>query len=271
MISRHLQNWRRLTPISAAASQFWRVVMLASGRVRHRRGLVPTTSGLIVAFVGPKASGKSTLTTAVAGRLGRHYRVRQVHVGKPPATPLTLLPRMMLPLGRRLWASQRFEEPEDASEPVTSGFSFVYVLRLAILAYERRALVRRCWREAADGSIVIADRYPAVSAGATDSSRFTEADVKRCRSWIKRSLMSLERRLYAALPGPQLVVRLSAPIQTTLRRDVERDKMGGPKPAAVMRRDVLAEYPGARIVTIDTDRPLDETIAKAMGAVWAGV
>jgi thymidylate kinase len=272
-ISRHLQNLRRLAPIAAMASRLWRVLMLALGRLRRRRGLVPTTSGIIVAFVGPKATGKSTLTATVARRLGRHYRVRQVHVGKPPATPLTLLPRLMLPLGRRLWAGQRSRELEGPKAPGGSRFSFVYVLRQAILAYERRALVRRCWRDAASGSIVIADRYPSASPGATDSSHFEEADVARCKSRIKRWLMSWERRLYSGLPGPGLVIRLSAPIQTTLRRDAERDKTGGPNPTAVTRRrhsESVAEFPDARVVTIDTDRSLDETVSEAMRAVWTG-
>ncbi|MBP7242358.1 hypothetical protein [Amaricoccus sp.] len=270
----HLQNWRRLGPLAATTSQLWRLLMLALGRLQRRRGKIPTSSGIIVAFVGPKASGKSTLTGAVARRLGRNYRVWQVHVGKPPATALTLLPRLMLPLGRRIWASHRtqgFEAPPGADR---SRFSFVYVLRVAILAYERRALVRRCWRAAAAGSIVIADRYPSVTAGATDSSHFCEADVARCQSRVKRWLMSLERRLYAGLPGPGLVVSLSAPIQTTLRRDAERVKTGGPNPEAVIRRrdrETIAEYPGIRVVTIDTDHPLDETAAAAMRAVWSGI
>ena len=273
-ITRHLQSWRRLRPVSATASRFWRVLMLGLGRLRRRRGLVPTTSGIIVAFVGPKATGKSTLTTAVARCLGRHYRVRQVHVGKPPPTTLTLLPRLMLPLARQVWASHRSGEHEGPRAPGGSRFSFLYVLRAAILGYERRALVRRCWREAAAGSIVIADRYPSASAGATDSCRFEEADVARCGSRIKRWMMSWERRLYSDMPGPGLVVRLSAPLQTALRRDAERDKTGGPNPAAVTRRrhsESVAEFPGARVVTIDTDRPLDETVREAMLAVWTGI
>jgi thymidylate kinase len=273
-IGRHLQNWRRLGPVPATASRFWRVLMLALGRIRRRRGLVPTSSGIIVAFVGPKATGKSTLTAAVARRLGRHYRVRQVHVGKPPATALTLLPRLMLPLARRLWASHRSREFEGPPAPGGSRFSFLYVLRLAILAYERRALIRSCWRDAAAGSIVIADRYPSSNAGATDSSHFEEADIARCEFRIKRWLMSWERRLYSDMPGPGLVIRLSAPIQTTLRRDAERDKTGGPNPAAVTRRrhrETVAEFPGARVVTIDTDRPLDETASEALLAVWTEI
>lgn len=274
IVSSHLRNWRRLRPITAMTSRFWRLLMLVLGRLRRRRGLVPTTSGIIIPFVGPKASGKSTLTSIVSRRLGKHYRIRQVHVGKPPATALTLLPRLMLLLARGLGASQRFQEHEGAAAREGRHFSFVYVLRFAILAYERRALVRSCWRDAAAGTIVFADRYPSSSIGAADSSRFGEADIERCQSPIKRWLMAWERRLYTGLPTPGLVICLSAPIQTTLRRDAERVKAGGPNPAALIRRrdrETTSEFPGARVVTIQTDRSLEETAADAMKAAWSGI
>lgn len=271
-IHQHLQGWRRLGKASAAVSRFWRLLMLMLGRLRRRRALVPQASGIIVAFIGPKATGKSTLTRAVARRLGRHYRVRQVHVGKPPPTALTLIPRLALVLARRFGARRRADAIEGVAARSRACPSPVHALRLTILAYERRALLRRCWRESAAGSIVIADRYPSATAGASDSSSFEEADLAFCRSRVTKWLMQRERQLYANLPRPGLVIRLSAPIETALRRDLERGKAGGPNPAAVMRRgggEAIAEYPGARLVTLDTDRPLEETVREAMLAVWS--
>ncbi len=273
-VRRHLEGWRRLGPVSAMASRFWRVFMLAIGRIRRRRGLVPSTSGIIVAFVGPKATGKSTLSAAVARRLGRHYSVRQVHVGKPPATALTLLPRILLPLARRILSGRRAREFQEPSRPAGSRVTFLYALRFAMLAHERRALLRRCWRHAAAGSIVVADRYPSADPGASDSGRFEEVDIARCGSRSIRWLMQAERRCYAGLPRPELIIRLSAPMETSLRRDAARDKAGGPDPMAVKRRrqsETLAAFPGVRAVTLDTDRPLDETLREAMLAVWSGI
>ena len=40
----------------------------------------------MIAFVGPDASGKSTLARDTVTWLGGDFRVRSAHLGKPPAT-----------------------------------------------------------------------------------------------------------------------------------------------------------------------------------------
>ena len=273
-VARHLRGWRRLGPLAAAASQSWRFAALVLGRFRRRRGRTPPAAGIIIAFVGPKATGKSTLSAATARRLGCHFNVRRVHVGKPPGTALSLLPRLFLPLARRLLPGQRSREYENPEGRREKRCSLLHMLRLTLLAYDRRALLRHCWRHAAAGSIVIADRYPSASIGATDSSRFDDAALAQCGSRLKRWLMEHERAFYAGLPQPRLVIRLAAPIETTIRRDAERDKEDGPDSAAVERRrqmETETEFPGARVVTVDTDRPLEETLNTVMRAVWTAI
>jgi thymidylate kinase len=279
-VARHLLGWRRLGRPAVVASRTRRVATLALGRLgRHirpqrRRGLTPATAGTIVAFVGPKASGKSTLSAGMAQRLGKHYSVCGVHVGKPPATVLSLLPRLFLPLARRLFPRDRSSAYESRERREDRNYSILHLLQLIFLAYDRRALLRRCWRDAAAGSIVLADRYPSASVGATDSSRFDEAALARCSSRLKRWMMQRERALYAGLPQPHLVLRLTAPLETSIRRDAERDKDEGPDAVAVERRrrlETRTDYPGARVVTIDTDRPLEETMNVAMHAAWSAI
>lgn len=268
----HIAVWRRLSPLSTTASRMWRLGVLALGRLRRRRGLIPQTSGMIVAFVGPKATGKSTLSTAVCRRLGRHLSVRQVHVGKPPPTAATFLVRLLLPSARRLFARHRPSDETGSENKEKRSFSRLYILRQVLLAYERRALLRRCWQDAAAGSIVVTDRYPSARPGASDSGRFEEADIERCRSGFDRWLMRRERALYSGLPQPTLVLRLSASIETAIRRDAEREKDAGPNAAALARRrlsETVNHFPGVTEVGIETERPLDETIRAATQAVWA--
>jgi thymidylate kinase len=271
-LARHLRVWRRSGALSAAVSRSWRVAALALARLRRRRGLSPSASGIIIAFVGPKATGKSTLSAATARCLGQHFNVRLVHVGKPPVTALSLLPRLFLPLARRLLPGQRSGEHAKAKRRQDKCHSLLHVLWTTVLAYDRRALLRHCWRHAAAGSIVIADRYPSVSIGATDSSRFDDEALAQCGSRLKRWFMERERAIYANIPQPGLVIRLAAPLETTIRRDAERDKADGPDSAAVVRRRQMETdtvFAGARVVTVDTDQPLDQTLQAVMRAVWA--
>jgi thymidylate kinase len=273
-VARRLRELRRLSPILGALSRLWRVLSLLTKRFRRRGDLVLQTGGMIVALVGPKATGKSTIGRTLAASLGQHLDVIRVHAGKPRATPLTLLPRLFLPTARVLLLKERAGEYEKPERRREQRYSLIYILRMTLLAYDRRKLVGRALRAATAGSVVITDRYPSESVGAIDSCCFDEVAVARCGSPLKRWLMNQERALYKGLPKPGLVLRLTAPVETTIERDARRLKQGGPDPAAVRRRWELenrSEFSGTSEVRIDTNRPLEETIRTVVRAVWAAL
>jgi thymidylate kinase len=214
------------------------------------------------------------LSHAVARILGDYFDVRKVHVGKPPATLASLLPRLALPLARRGLPGQRSSVHESLGTGPGKPYSLLHVLWLAVLAHDRRALLRSSWRHAAAGSIVIADRYPSATIGAIDSSRFDDEALARCGPGLKRWLMQRERAFYTGLPQPCLVIRLTAPIETSLQRDAARNKKEGPDPAAVERRrkvETETEFPASHVTTVNTDQPLDDTLKAVLKAVWASV
>jgi thymidylate kinase len=273
-LARHLRGWRRHGPLASTASRSARFAELFLSRLRGRRGLIPVTSGLVIAFVGPKASGKSTLSNATAKWLGKHFEVQSVHVGKPPVTALSFLPRMMLPLARQLLPGERSSEYERPERREKQRYSLLHVMRSAIVAHDRRLLIRRAWLRAVAGAIILADRYPSAKFGTIDGSRFDDVALAECGPGFKRWLMRRERAAYAGLPRPDLVIRLVAPIETTIRRDAERVKDDGPDAAAVERRrrmETETEFPGCTVITIDTDRPLEETKKMVMQAVWEAI
>jgi thymidylate kinase len=269
-----LRTLRRLSPMVGVASRLWRVLSLLTKRFRRRSDLVLQTGGMIVALIGPKATGKSTISHVLANRLGEHLDVLRIHAGKPPATALTLLPRLLLPAARFLLPGERTGEYEKPERRREQQFSLLHILRMTLLAYDRRKLLIRAFRTATAGSIVISDRYPSESVGAIDSCCFDEVALAKCNSPLKRWLMNRERALYRSLPGPDLLLRLAAPIETTIERDARRLKQGGPDAAAVLRRWELEsrpEFSKAPLIQIDTNRPLDETIQTVVGAVWSAL
>ena len=163
-----------------AVSRLWRVLSMLVKRFRRRRDLVLQTGGMIVALVGPKASGKSTIAHALATRLGSHLDVVRIHAGKPPATALTLLPRLLVPAARLLFSKERAGEYEKPERRREKRYSLLYVLRMTMLAYDRRKLLSRALRAATAGSVVISDRYPSESVGAIDSCCFDDATLAKC-------------------------------------------------------------------------------------------
>jgi len=269
-----LRGLRRLSPIVGATSRLWRVLSLLVKRFGRRRDLVLQTGGMIVALVGPKATGKSTIAHVLANRLGQHLDVVRIHAGKPPATALTLLPRLFVPAARFLLPKERTGEYEKPERRREQQYSLLHILRMTLLAYDRRKLLIRALRAATAGAIVISDRYPSEGVGTIDSCCFDEAALAKCNSPLKRWLMNRERALCNDLPRPGLLLRLMAPMETTIERDARRLKQGGPDAAAVMRRWELESRPafsGTPTIQIDANRPLDETVQTAVGAVWCAL
>jgi thymidylate kinase len=269
-----LRSARRLTPVPASMSRWWRVLFLALGRLRRRKNLALQTGGLIVALVGPKATGKSTLSSALAARLGSELNVHRIHAGKPPATALTILTRVLIPIARLLFRNERPSQYQKPERRRAQQFSLLYIFHMTLLAYERRKLLRGAFRMAAAGDVVVSDRYPSASTGAIDSSCFDDAAVIKCGSALKRFFMNMERAFYKGMPKPDLVIRLVAPMGTAIQRDAQRVKPGGPDSEAVQRRwafESQADYFGVPVVHIDTNRPIDETIRDVVATVWAAL
>ena len=71
------------------------------------RGMIPGSGGAIIAFVGPEATGKSTLIKEMRKWLGEHFAVEQINAGKLPSTFLSFIPNMLVPTLRSLLPGYR--------------------------------------------------------------------------------------------------------------------------------------------------------------------
>ncbi len=235
-----------------------------------KKGLTPVAGGAVIAFVGSEASGKSTLANEIGSWLGEHYTVDRVHAGKPPGTLLTLLPNLMVPLMRRLAPSSRLTAHDGRTD--ASGkpraVSALFALRSVSLAYDRRALLVRAHANAANGRIVLCDRYPS-RPGEIDGPQLARLLEPAPRSSWLRWLARLEARLYADIPSPDLVIYLTAPLEATLARNLERDKT---EPDTYVRRRYTRSahftFDRTTVHRISTDRPLLETVREVKGTIW---
>ena len=231
----------------------------------------PSPRGRLIAFVGSEATGKSTIIDEMARWLGTRYRVRRIHAGKPPATRLTYVPHTLLPALRRLLPGQRSTHVErrlgrrDAADRET--FPLVFGVRSVMLAYERRALIVRASAAAAEGEIVLCDRYPSSLSGAPDSRQLGHLAV---RDPIRRWLAAIEARWYRDIPFPDLAVVLTAPLDVTLARNAARSKVE-PEDHVRFRHGSSANlrFDGVKAAKVDTDRPLDEVVDDVRDAIAA--
>lgn len=218
----------------------------------------------VIAFVGSEATGKSTILDEVEGWLGRTHRVRRVHAGKPPSTPLTFLPHVLLPALRALFPEQRTlrveERYEDGDGATERTYPLLFGVRSVMLAYERRALLTRAARSGTE-TVVLTDRYPSEASGAPDGPQLAHLPMPSGRVSVRRALARIEDRLYRDIPVPDMVFHLSAPLEVTLARNAARGKQ---EPEDYVRfRHALSSrlrFDGAPVHAIDTDRDLQQVV-----------
>jgi thymidylate kinase len=225
----------------------------------------------LIAFVGSEATGKSTILNEVESWLGRSHRVRRVHAGKPPSTPITFVPHVLLPAIRTLFPEQRTlrveERYEDDHASTNKTFPLLFGVRSVMLAYERRALISRAMRSGR-GTVVLTDRYPSDTSGAPDGPQLAHLPMPSGRFSVRRVLARLEGRLYRDIPAPDLVFHLTAPLEVTLARNAARDKR---EPEDYVRfRHALSSrlrFDGAPVFPIDTDRDLALVVQEIEGVI----
>lgn len=266
-----LRRWRRVGWAGAQVSRCWRAARYAFNFAQSRRDLSLHAGGAWIAFAGPKGSGKSTQAQLLASRLGAHLDVVTVHFGKPPPTLLSYLPRLLVPIARRVLPTERLSEYEKPQRREGKKFSLLYTLRMVLLAHDRRQLMRRANRSLTAGTIVISDRCPPTNAGAIDGSAFDDAAIANASSPLQRWLMRKEQRIYRMLPKPRLVLQLSTAVETAIQRDLHRLKKGGPNAETIRRRWALekdAKFDGSTVVVIDAQGDVDATLRSVMRAAW---
>src|SRR5438094_7318271 len=232
-LASRLRPYRRFARPSATLARSGRAWRKAW---RTRRGGTPAqallSGGAVIGVVGSDGSGKSTVVGEVSRWLGEFLSVATIHGGKPPPSVPTALPPLLLPLLRRMMPGYRSTRIEVATEPAAmrTGPLLLFALRALMLAYERKKLLIRAHRKAANGTLVLSDRYPTRQPGVPEGAmlHFLREDPRSLYRWLAR----VEERTYGEIPQPDLVLRLDVPLELAVQRNLTRSKPGGPEPTA---------------------------------------
>jgi thymidylate kinase len=280
-VRRRLKGYAKHT----AFKRFLAYVQLLRAEVPRRLGTkqknkVLQAGGAVIAFVGADATGKSTLVTETGRWLGEAFTVNTIHTGKPPSSWLTIPVNIALALVRRLISLRRIRRLKNqtrASDANLDQHKFVglsslpYALRALVLAWDRRRLILKARRRAAEGEIIICDRYPSRIRGAMDSPRLEEerrktGPVVTMHNYLAR----LEKRLYEQIPPPDLVLKLNVSLATAKQRNRERHGHDGEAYLEARHRHSQTWHmPGTRYVyDLDTEQTLEKTIGRVKEAIW---
>jgi thymidylate kinase len=272
-IRRELAAHRAYNAVEARVRSWTRAVLWAAGGFNKRIFHVPRPwsrrtpgGGCVAAVIGVDGSGKTTVVAAIQTWLGSEVDVMPVYFGTGDGRPsLLLLPfKMMVPVITRLFRTK----PRGASHGRISDrapgplYSLLMMVWAAAVAGEKRIKLRAAHRGARRGLVVVADRYPQnEDIGYSDGPLLPR--LTRAPRWLRR----FEERAYALahrLP-PDLVLKLEVTPETAARREQDMD------PAVIRQRIEGARrlaFPGARVIRVDAEQPLECVIRSVKREIW---
>jgi thymidylate kinase len=282
-VRRHLRiyaKYHMAALVSAYSLLVWEKVANVLKRRRKNKSL--KAGGMVIAFVGAEATGKSTLVSETGNWLTQIFSTRTVHAGKPPSTWMTAPLNVILPLLRRLMPQLRTTRQdgtkaapvETIAAPVVKGWSgLIYAVRSVSLAWDRRQLLVQARYHAANGDIVICDRYPSENIGAMDSPRLQEDhNLTGLKGALYNRLAKLEQRFYREIPPPDAVLNLKVSMEIARQRNRDRIKLDKESDAYLEARHRQCRewcMTGTKyIYEIDTDQSLLNTIQTVKQKIW---
>ncbi|MBD2355859.1 hypothetical protein H6G41_14740 [Tolypothrix sp. FACHB-123] len=228
-----------------------------------------TSGGAVIAFVGAEATGKSTLVKDTQIWLGKVFHISSVHLGKPPSTLLTFLPNLTVPLLRGVATQDRMSTVVTDTTNPGKTVSLLYAVRSVLVAWDRWKLAIKIRRQAANGQLVICDRYPSPTVGAMDSPRLTVPPDNGGKNRFLQYLANLEHRLYNQIPPADIIVRLSVPVEVAIERNQQRQKQE-PTEYVVSRHTsrIVPLYPKSQTIEISSNQTPEQTIANVRRLLW---
>jgi hypothetical protein len=222
--------------------------------------------GCLVAILGVDGSGKSTSVATMHAWLGSKVDAVPIYFGTGDGRPsLWLRPfkvtmrLITLVLGSKPRLASHGKITGPAPRPLYSLLLMVWAVAVAVDKRKKLVAARRGTNR---GLIVLADRYPQNEIlGFNDGPLLTRLTVGP--HWLRRfegAAYALARRL-----PPDLVIKLVVTTETAARREPEMDPAIIPGRIEALQR---LEFPGARVVCVDAERPLADVIRAVKHEIW---
>jgi thymidylate kinase len=224
-IDTYLKLWRR------AALAVRRRTSKSLSKYRLESG------GAMIAILGGDGAGKSTAVDALYALLSKNFETTKVHMGKPAWSWTTITIRGILKIGQLL-GLYPVESPVRKTLHQKSLVSpgYPWLLREACRARDRYWTYIKARRFAANGGLVICDRFPLPQIQLMDgpqAARFISqlmAGPQAARfmsphqaSRLAKVLVKLEESYYQQIVLPELLIVLRVDPETAVQRKTDED------------------------------------------------
>jgi len=237
---------------------------------RTARGKRLADGGRVIAIIGGDGAGKTTAIEGLTAWLKPDFALQRVHMGKPEWSLTTRVVRGLLKVGRVLGLYPFMRVPMEYKHDVgAQAFpGLPWLVREVCTARDRALTYARARRFAADGGLVICDRFPVAQITFMDgpqAPRMT-AGLPPNR-WIER-LTRLEASFYRSILPPDLLIVLRVDPDVAVRRKTTED------PADVRARSQEVwevDWSASNALVIDASRSPEEVLAALRALIWSSL
>lgn len=238
-------------------------------RTRPKKTLAQ--GGAIIAVIGGDGSGKSTVVEALRRWLVKDFQLARVHLGKPRRSWSTLLVDAGLRLGRLTQRSQtRPSVPQravlDAEAP--TWLRNLRLLRALCTARDRYHSYVRARRLAANGTLVLCDRFPTARLPLTDGAIISRAAKVGYSNGFVKWLERCEAHYYRQITWPELLIVLRVDPEIAVQRRADEEA------AWVRSRNQeiwTLDWQGTPAHVVDAGQPAEVVLAEVKTLVWSNL
>jgi hypothetical protein len=277
-VRRELAPYQRYSRLWAR-SLYYRVMLSRQwpfDRLLHRflpgqdKRKIPVSGGLTVAFIGADGAGKSTIVQHIAKWLSWRLNVRTYYMGTSHPSVTT---KIVKSISRLMMFSsagcRRLCGKESSLTQLADGSKRLFeCLRCLAEGRDRYNRYLSGQRKAAQGSIIIYDRYPMEAIRVFNRTMDGPRIASMCNGHagpLTTTLSLIEEKMYQKiLPAEHVVVLHVSPEVSQARKPEHKRGMIEVKGQAIsqMERD------GLDLIEIDADQPLEQVLLQIKSALW---
>lgn len=269
-IRREMQHYRRMSKVSfiflSNFRLFYRILIEIQRRklkrfAYGRRNL--SRSGRVIAFVGMDGAGKSSGIERNTKFFAQQMNVANVFLGSGQSGA-----SWHRKLAFKILGTKKKAKKASSVNKSIKKHSFLYLLWIVLITYEKLFRLNRIFRHRAAGRLVFVDRWPQNTVHKMfDGSKFDKG--YKFSNWLERFAKSLESKLFerASKLAPDAIIQFVVSPETSLERKPDDLSL---EQAQQAKKDLeVISWPStSKLVTINADQKIEEVDKELRAAIW---